>query len=98
MECIDVGSLLLVGSNERLQVRASLSLHILAHEDGTSLTPPTLNLEGRANDRETHLGLIHIGYCIGVRLLELAYQLLWVAGRSTRVTACIQVEPLLENS
>jgi len=98
MQSIDISRLLLVGSNQSLEIRASLSLHVLANKDCTGLASSTLDFEGRANDREADLGLVDVCDCVSVRLLELADELLWVTGRCARIALAIEVEPLLEDT
>jgi len=87
-----------VGSNQRLEVWSRLSLHILANKDCTRLATTSLNLKGGSNNGQADLGLVDIRDGIRVGLLKLAHQLLGIASRSSWITPCVQVEPLLEDA
>mmetsp|Transcript_10814 Transcript_10814/g.26985 ORF Transcript_10814/g.26985 Transcript_10814/m.26985 type:complete len:234 (-) Transcript_10814:226-927(-) len=95
---VNVGSLLLVRGDECLEVRASLCFHVLADENGAGLPSAPLHLESRADDGDTDLGLVDIGHSVGVGLLELRHQLLRVPCGHARVSAGVQIEPLLEDA
>mmetsp|Transcript_423 Transcript_423/g.759 ORF Transcript_423/g.759 Transcript_423/m.759 type:complete len:277 (-) Transcript_423:18-848(-) len=95
---VDVGGLLLVRGDERLEVWAGLRLHVLAHEDREGVAAAALDLEGGADDGDADLGLVDVGHGVRVGLLELADELLGVAGGHAGIGPRVEGEPLLEDA
>ena len=58
MQGVNVRGLLLVAGDQRLQIRTRLRLHVLAHEDGASLTATPLDLFVHTLSSAGQFGLI----------------------------------------